>query len=67
MVDNAREFTPEDKAGSIETQELLHNSFIGPSDANDRNCDAKNLKTDLKRGSSSPPTSLDQGTSGPKI
>ena len=67
MVENAKESTPEDKAGSIETQELLQNSFIGPYDANDRNCDAKNLKTDLRRGSSPSPTSLDQGTPGPKI
>jgi hypothetical protein len=67
MVENVIESTPEDKAGSIETQELLQNSFIGPSDANDRNCDAKNLKTDLRRGSNPSPTSLDQGTPGPKI
>ena len=58
MMENTKEFTPENKTGSVETQELLQISVIGPPDANDRNCDAKNLKTDLRRGSNPSPTSL---------
>ena len=50
MVENAKEFASETEAGSVETQELLQNPFVRPPDANDRDCDAKDLKTDLRKG-----------------
>ena len=66
MVEQTKELTSEDKAGGVEAKELLQNPFVRPPEANDRNCDAKNLKTDLRRGSNPSPTSLGKGTPGPK-